>query len=59
MTTEDDDKLASFFVLDDDISEVTWEGDWDFHKHQQELYQYQQEQQLLQQQHQQQQQQQQ
>jgi hypothetical protein len=53
MTTEDDDTIASFFILDDDISEVTWEGDWDFHKHQQELYQYhqyQQQQQLLQQQ---------
>ena len=40
MTTEDDDTIASFFILDDDISEVTWEGDWDFHKHQHELYQY-------------------
>jgi hypothetical protein len=50
MTTEDDETIASFFILDDDISEVTWEGDWDFHKHQQQLYQYHQQQQQQQQQ---------
>jgi hypothetical protein len=37
MMTEDDDTIASFFVPDDDMSEVTWEGD--FHKQQQQQYQ--------------------
>jgi hypothetical protein len=40
MMTEDDDTMASFFIPDDDLSEVTWEGD--FHKHQQQQHQQQQ-----------------
>jgi hypothetical protein len=47
MMTEDDDSIASFFIPDDDLSEVTWEGD--FHKHQQHQQHQQQQQQQQQQ----------